>query len=82
MLIALTPEQETWLKARAATGGFASIEEAARRLIDERMAEERRLAAGGEREVLLVGELSDADLAEIARTEMAAHHRHLDNELT
>jgi len=82
MLIALTPEQEAWLEARVATGGFTSIEEAARRLVDERMAEERRLAAGGQREVLLVGELSDADLAEIARTEMAAHRRHLDNELT
>ena len=39
MSITLTPEQETWLKAHVATGDFASIEEAARQLIDERIAE-------------------------------------------
>ena len=39
MLIALTPEQETWLKAHVATGEFASVEEAARQLIDDRIAE-------------------------------------------
>jgi antitoxin ParD1/3/4 len=39
MSITLTPEQETWLKAHVATGDFASIEEAVRRLIDERIAE-------------------------------------------
>ena len=81
MLISLTPEQEPWLKVRVATGDFTSIEEAARRVIDERMAEERRLAAD-RREVLLVGELSDTDLAEIAATDMAPHHSALDNELT
>jgi len=46
MLITLTPEQEAWLKTRVATGDVASVEEAARRVIDERIAEERRLAAG------------------------------------
>jgi antitoxin ParD1/3/4 len=39
MLITLTPEQEAWLKAYVANGDFASIEEAARQLIDERIAE-------------------------------------------
>jgi antitoxin ParD1/3/4 len=39
MSITLTPEQETWIKARVATGDFASVEEAARQLIDERIAE-------------------------------------------
>ena len=39
MPITLTPEQETWLRAHVATGDFASIEEAARQLIDERIAE-------------------------------------------
>ena len=39
MPITLTPEQEAWLDARVARGDFNSIEEAARRLIDERIAE-------------------------------------------
>jgi antitoxin ParD1/3/4 len=39
MTINLKPEQETWLKAHVATGEFSSVEEAAQRLIDERIAE-------------------------------------------
>jgi antitoxin ParD1/3/4 len=39
MSIPLTPEQERWLQAHVARGDFPSIEEAARRLIDERIAE-------------------------------------------
>jgi antitoxin ParD1/3/4 len=39
MTITLTPEQEAWLQAHVARGNFASIEEAARQLIDERIAE-------------------------------------------
>jgi antitoxin ParD1/3/4 len=44
MSITLTPDQEAWLRAHVATGDFASIEEAARQLIDERIAE---IAAAG-----------------------------------
>jgi len=39
MDITLTPEQEAWLQARVASGDFASVEDAARQLIDERIAE-------------------------------------------
>lgn len=39
MTITLKPEQEAWLKTRVASGDFASVEEAARQLIDERIAE-------------------------------------------
>ena len=39
MPITLTPDQEAWLQAHVATGDFASIEEAARQLLDERIAE-------------------------------------------
>jgi hypothetical protein len=39
MPITLTPEQEAWLQSHVATGAFASIEQAARQLIDERIAE-------------------------------------------
>jgi len=38
MAITLTPEQEKWLQAHVARGDFPSIEEAARQLIDERIA--------------------------------------------
>ena len=39
MEISLTPEQKAWLDAHVARGDFASAEEAARQLIDERIAE-------------------------------------------
>ena len=39
MPITLSPEQEAWLKAHVASGDFLSIEDAARQLIDERIAE-------------------------------------------
>lgn len=39
MTITLKPEQETWLKAHVIAGEFASIEEGARQLIDERIAD-------------------------------------------
>jgi len=39
MTITLKPDQEAWLETRVARGDFASIEEAARQLIDERIAE-------------------------------------------
>ena len=81
MQITLTLEQEAWLRARVVTGAFASIEEAARQVIDERLAEDRRRNAGLQREAVLVGGLGDADLDAIARTEMAGRHQHLDNEL-
>lgn len=39
MAITLKPDQEAWLKSRVASGDFASVEEAALQLIDERIAE-------------------------------------------
>jgi antitoxin ParD1/3/4 len=39
MAITLTPEQEAWCEIHVASGDFSSVEEAARRLIDERIAE-------------------------------------------
>jgi antitoxin ParD1/3/4 len=39
MGIILKPDQEAWLKSRVAKGDFASIDEAAQQLIDERIAE-------------------------------------------
>jgi antitoxin ParD1/3/4 len=74
----LTPEQEGWLQARVASGDVASIEDAARRAIDERIAEERKK---DRREVLRAGDLSDADIAAIAAARMDPRHAHLDDEL-
>jgi antitoxin ParD1/3/4 len=39
MTIDLTPEQHAWIQAHVASGDFPSVEEAARQLIDERIAE-------------------------------------------
>ncbi|HXY58172.1 MAG TPA: hypothetical protein VEH76_06300 [Methylocystis sp.] len=39
MTITLTPDQEAWLQAHVSSGDFASVEEAARQLLDERIAE-------------------------------------------
>ena len=39
MTISLTPEQQAWIAARIERGEFASEDEAARQLIDERIAE-------------------------------------------
>ena len=39
MSISLTPEQQVWLNAHVARGDFASVEEAVRQLLDERIVE-------------------------------------------
>ena len=59
-----------------AAGEYASIEEAARQVIDERIADDQRRKL--KRQALLVGELNDADFEAIAGTEMAARHKHVE----
>ena len=39
MAITLTPEQEAWIGAHVTSGDFASVEDAARQLLDERIVE-------------------------------------------
>ena len=39
MHVALSREQETWLRAEVASGRFASVEQAAQQLLDEQIAE-------------------------------------------
>jgi antitoxin ParD1/3/4 len=39
MTITLTSDQQAWLEAHVARGDYASVEEAVRQLIDERIAE-------------------------------------------
>jgi antitoxin ParD1/3/4 len=64
MTITLKPDQEAWLKSRVASGDFASIEEAARQLIDERIAERTVEEAG---DLAWAKPYVDEALADIAR---------------
>ena len=73
MLITLTPEQEAWLQAHVATGDFASIEEAARQLIDERIIE---LAAEDDDDMAWAKPLIDEARAAIARGEVMTLEEH------
>jgi len=71
MSISIIPEQQAWLATHVARGEFASVDEAARQLIDERIAErmieeddlawakplvDEALAAAGRGEVMSVEE--------------------------
>jgi antitoxin ParD1/3/4 len=73
MQIALTPEQEAWLQAHVASGGFASIEEAARQLIDDRIAE---LAAEEDDDLAWAKPVVDEARAAIARGEFVSLEEH------
>ena len=64
MTITLKPDQEAWLKTRVASGDFASVEEAARQLIDERIAE--RAAEEGD-DLAWAKPYVDEALADVAR---------------
>lgn len=66
MLISLTPEQQAWLAAQVERGEFRSIDEAARQLIDERIAE--RMAEAGDG-LAWAKPYVDEALAEVARGE-------------
>lgn len=74
MSITLTPEQEAWIKAHIATGDFASIEEAARQLIDDRIAE--LAAQDDEDDVAWAKPLVDEARAAIARGEFVSFEEH------
>ena len=72
MPITLTPEQEAWLQSHVATGAFASIEQAARQLIDERIAE-RELE---DDDLTWVKPLVDEGLAALERGEFMSVEEH------
>jgi len=73
MTITLNPEQEAWLETRVASGDFASVEAAARQLIDERIAE-RALEEGDD--LAWARPYVDEALAEIARGEEITLEEH------
>ncbi len=73
MMITLDPDQEAWLKTRVASGDFASVEAAARQLIDERIAE-RALEEGDDLE--WAKPYVDEALAEVERGEEITLEEH------
>lgn len=73
MTITLDPEQEDWLKARVARGEFASVEAAARQLLDERIAE---LALEGCDDLAWAKPYVEDALAEVARGEEMTLEEH------
>ena len=72
MTISLTPEQQAWISAHVARGAFASVEEAALQLIDERIAELAIL----EDDLVWAKPLVDEALAEVARGEFLTLEEH------
>jgi antitoxin ParD1/3/4 len=73
MAISLTPEQQAWINAHVTRGDFASAEEAARQLIDERIAE-RELE---ERDDLAWAKPHvDEALADVARGDVLSRKEH------
>jgi antitoxin ParD1/3/4 len=73
MTIRLTPEQEAWFEAHVARGDFASIEEAARQLIDERIAE--RACEDGD-DLEWAKPYVDEALADVARGDVLTMEEH------
>ena len=73
MTIILDPDQEARIKTRVASGDFASVEEAARRLIDEALVE-RALEESDD--MAWAKPYVDEALAEIARGEEISLEEH------
>ena len=72
MTITLTPPQIEWLNARVARGDYASLEEAARQLIDERIAE----AEFEDDDLAWAKPLVDEALEEVARGNVLSLEEH------
>lgn len=73
MTISLTPEQQAWISAHVARGDFASAEEAARQLIDERIAER---ALVEQDDLAWAKPHVDEALAEVARGDVINREEH------
>ena len=71
MIITLRPEQEARLNALVASGDFASVEEAARQLIDDRMAE-----LAGNDDLAWAKPLVDEARTDIARRDVVSLEEH------
>jgi antitoxin ParD1/3/4 len=73
MIISLTPEQQAWFSAHVARGDFPSVEDAARQLIDERIAER---AAEARDDLAWAKPFVDEALAEIGRSEIISRGKY------
>ena len=73
MPITLTPEQEARLRAHVAAGDFASVADAARQLIDERIAER---AAEDDEDLAWAKPLVDEARDAVARGEFVSLNEH------
>ena len=76
MSITLTPEQETWIEARVASGDFASVEEAARQLIDDSIAEFARDDGEEADDLAWAKPLVDEARSDIARGDVLTLEEH------
>jgi antitoxin ParD1/3/4 len=72
MSITLTPGQQEWINARIASGEFASVEQAVRQLIDERIAE----LSIEEDDLAWAKPLVDEALAQVERGEVLTREEH------
>ena len=75
MAITLHPDQEAWLKARVASGDFASVEAAARQLLGERIAELAKGEEGADDEAWMKPYI-DEGLAALDRGEFVSLEEH------
>lgn len=73
MPIDLTPDQQAWLQAHVESGEFASIEQAVRQLLDERISERDLLEAD---DLAWAKPLVDKALAAVARGEVLSLEKH------
>jgi len=76
MSTTLTPEQETWIKAHVAIGDFASVEEAARQLIDAQIAELANDEGDEHDDMAWAKPLVDEARADIARGDVSTLEEH------
>ncbi len=73
MTITLTPTQIRWLEAEVAAGRFASVDEAAQAIIDQRMADEGIAGEIDLDDLDWVKPLLDEARAGVARGEVISH---------
>jgi antitoxin ParD1/3/4 len=76
MSITLTPKQEKWIKAHVAAGEFASVEEAARQLIDDRIAQLSESEVDEQDDMAWAKPLVDEARADIARGNVLTIEEH------
>lgn len=72
MRISLTPDQQAWIKARVASGAYASPEDAVRQMLDDRIAE----LSNEEDDLAWAKPLVDEALSQVDRGEFLTRDEH------